>query len=508
MILRSSPSDNVAIVVDEAGVVAGDDVSDELVAKACIPMGHKIALEDLEKGAPILRYGSIIGYAAIDIERGEWVSSKQVILPEPPPLQPVDVYLRETTIPEPVTGFTFEGYRNADGSVGTKNILGVTNSVQCVAAWTRHVVSAIKSRLLAKYPNVDDVVALGHHYGCGVAIDAPAAQIPIKTIQNIARNPNFGGEVMILGLGCEKLRPERILESADLMPSEVEGSILYMQNDELKGYNAMIERSLEIAERHLRRLNARRRESCPASALSVGMQCGGSDTFSGLTGNPVAGYAADLIVRAGGTVMFSEVTEVRDAVHLLTARAKDESVARALVEQIQWYDEYLSRSGAERNANPSPGNKAGGLSNVVEKAIGSIAKSGTTPIVDVVSYGERVRKPGLNFVATPASDFVCGTLQVAAGMNLHLFITGRGSPYGLSMVPVIKIGSNSKLSKRWFDLIDFDAGQVATGQKTVEDLGWRLFHMILDVASGRETVAADRWGLHNDIVLFNPGPLT
>jgi galactarate dehydratase len=265
---------------------------------------------------------------------------------------------------------------------------------------------------------------------------------------------------------------------------------------------------MALADKHLKKLNSRRRQTCPASDLVVGMQCGGSDAFSGLTGNPAAGFAADLIVRAGGTVMFSEVTEVRDAIHLLIPRAIDETVAKALKSEMQWYDDYLSGGSVDRSSNTTPGNTKGGISNIVEKALGSVIKSGTSPIVDVVSHGEKVRRKGLNFVATPASDFVCGTLQLAAGMNVHVFITGRGTPYGLREVPVIKVSSNSKLSNRWHDLIDFDAGPIAFGQKTIEEMGWDLFNLILEVASGTKKVASDKLGLYNDLVLFNPGPLT
>jgi len=263
-----------------------------------------------------------------------------------------------------------------------------------------------------------------------------------------------------------------------------------------------------MAEKHLQKLNQRKRTTCPASDLVVGMQCGGSDAFSGLTGNPASGYAADLIVRAGGTVFFSEVTEVRDAIHLLIPRAIDETVADALKKEMAWYDNYLQKGSADRSANTTPGNKGGGLSNIVEKSLGSVVKSGTSPIVDVISPGEKIRKKGLNFVATPSSDFVCGTLQLAAGMNIHVFITGRGTPYGLNMVPVIKVSSNSKLSNRWHDLIDFDAGPIAFGKKTIEEMGWELFHLILEVASGNKKVATDKLGIYNDLVLFNPGPLT
>jgi galactarate dehydratase len=221
-----------------------------------------------------------------------------------------------------------------------------------------------------------------------------------------------------------------------------------------------------------------------------------------------AGFASDLIVRAGGTVFFSEVTEVRDAIHLLVPRAVDEHVAQALKDEMAWYDNYLNQGKADRSANTTPGNKGGGLSNIVEKALGSVVKSGTSPIVDVISPGDKIRKKGLNFVATPASDFVCGTLQLAAGMNMHVFITGRGTPYGINMVPVIKISSNSKLANRWHDLIDFDAGPIAFGMKTIEEMGWELFHLILEIASGNKKVATDKLGLYNDLVLFNPGPLT
>jgi galactarate dehydratase len=473
--------------------------------KQSVPMGHKIALTPLLMGEAVIRYGQPIGFANKNIQAGEWINETNISLPIPPELSEIR-YTSPNIIPsEPLSDYTFQGYRNTDGSVGTKNVLGITTSVQCVAGMTNFIVTKIKNELLPRYPNVDDVVAFNHSYGCGIAIDAPAAIVPIRTIRNIAQNPNFGGEIMIIGLGCEKLRPERLLPNQD---NPGESSILYLQDESFEGFGEMVDGILEQADKHLKKLNIRKRETCPASALVVGMQCGGSDAFSGITGNPAAGYAADLIVRAGGTVLFSEVTEVRDAVHLLIPRAVDEHVAQALKKEMQWYDDYLSAGSADRSANTTPGNKKGGLSNIVEKALGSIVKSGTSPIVDVVPPGEKARRKGLNFVATPASDFVCGTLQLAAGMNLHVFITGRGTPYGLKEVPVVKVSSNSKLSNRWHDLIDFDAGPIAVGEKTIEEMGWELFRMILEVASGTKKVASDKLGLYNDLVLFNPGPLT
>jgi galactarate dehydratase len=263
-----------------------------------------------------------------------------------------------------------------------------------------------------------------------------------------------------------------------------------------------------MAEKRLAQLNARTRVPRPAADLVVGLQCGGSDAFSGVTANPAVGYAADLLVRAGAAVMFSEVTEVRDVVHLLTARAGKPEVARKLIREMAWYDAYLQRGGADRSANPTPGNKTGGLTNIVEKALGSTAKAGSSVLADVFGPGERVTTRGLVFAATPASDFVCGTLQLAAGMNMHVFTTGRGTPYGLAMAPVIKVASRSALANRWSDLIDIDAGSIATGEATIAQVGEAIFRYLLEVASGRKQTCADRWGLHNEFVLFNPAPIT
>ena len=423
-------------------------------------------------------------------------------MPTPPELDKLELATAVPAAQAPLEGYTFEGFRNPDGSVGTKNVLAISTSVQCVAGTLEFALKRIKAELLPKYPNVDDVVALTHNYGCGVAITAPLAIVPIRTLQNIARNPNFGGEVMVVGLGCEKLVPERLL------PNEAADSVVRMQDEAFDGFGAIVDAIMKMADERLAVLNRRRRETCPASDLVVGLQCGGCDAFSGVTANPALGFAADLLVRAGASVMFSEVTEVRDAIHLLTRRAINEDVGRALIREMDWYDDYLAKGDADRSANTTPGNKKGGLANIVEKSLGSIVKSGTSPIVDVLSPGERVRKKGMIFAATPASDFICGTLQLASGMTLQVFTTGRGTPYGLAAAPVIKVSTRTELARRWKDLIDFDAGRIATGEATIEQTGWDLFRLILDVASGRTKVWSDRWGIHNDLTLFAPGPVT
>lgn len=511
IIIRTADADNVGIVATLNGLPAGTMLDDGTILTEKIPFGHKVALTDIGGGDKIIRYGQAIGHAGRPIRRGEWIRESIVLLPHPPDLDSIPLTWNPLPLLEPLDGYTFKGYRNPDGSVGTKNILGISVTVSCVAGFSGYIARRIKNDLLPRFPNVDDVVPLNHSYGCGVAINAPGADIPVRTVKNIARNPNFGGRMMVIGLGCEKLLPDVIINESnqpDGSPGKHVSNVVSLQDESLHGFQAMTERVMELAEKHLEELNKREREIVPASELIVGMQCGGSDAFSGITSNPVAGFAADLIVRAGGSVMFSEVTEVRDAVHLLVSRTVNPAVGQALINELKWFDDYLLRGGADRSANPAPGNKIGGLSNIVEKTLGSVAKSGTSPIVDVLAPGEKIRKKGLTFAATPASDFICGTLQVASGMNVHVFMTGRGTPYGLSMVPVIKIGSNSKLSGRWHDLIDLDAGQVALGQKTVEEMGWELFRLILSVASGDKQVACDKLGLHNDFVLFNPGPVT
>ncbi len=501
-VIRMHAADNVAIVVNDLGLPAGTELPDGPVLLEHVPQGHKVALTDIAKGAAVRRYDVIIGHAAADLAAGSWVNERRLVMPPAPGLEGLPLATHPAVMDAPLDGYTFEGFRNADGSVGTRNLLAITTTVQCVSGVVEHAVRRIRAELLPKYPNVDDVLGIEHIYGCGVAIDVPDAEIPIRTLRNIARNPNFGGGTMVVSLGCEKLQPERLL------PGPSAYDLVTLQDPAHVGFEAMITSIMTTAEQHLARLDRRRRETCPASDLVVGMQCGGSDAFSGVTANPALGFASDLLVRAGATVMFSENTEVRDGIAQLTARAATPDVARAIIEELGWYDRYLARGQADRSANTTPGNKKGGLSNIVEKAMGSIVKSGSAPIAGVVRPGERAKVKGLLYAATPASDFVCGTLQLAAGMTLHVFTTGRGTPYGLAAVPVIKVATRTDLARRWHDLMDVDAGRIATGEASIADLGWEMFHTYLDVASGRRRTCAERLRLHNSLALFNPAPIT
>jgi galactarate dehydratase len=539
--IRMHECDNVAIVANDGGLPEGTVLPGGLVLVDRVPQGHKVALVDIPPDAPVLRYGVPIGHALKAVPAGSWVHERLLKMPEARGLDDLPMATEPAPPLPPLEGYTFEGYRNADGSVGTRNILAITQTVQCVAGVTEFAVQRIKAELLPRYPNVDDVVALEHGYGCGVAIDAPDAVVPIRTVRNISLNPNFGGEVMVVSLGCEKLQPERLMPPGSIpirsprapqasAPASTPGGaagpgqsgaaggergeadapldVVCLQDEAHVGFMSMVESILRQADVHLKRLNARRRETVPASELVVGVQCGGSDAFSGVTANPAVGFCTDLLVRAGASVMFSETTEVRDGIAQLTRRASTPAVAEAMVREMAWYDAYLQRGSVDRSANTTPGNKKGGLSNIVEKAMGSIVKSGSVPITSVLAPGEKLQARGLTYAATPASDFICGTLQLAAGMNLHVFTTGRGTPYGLAAVPVIKVATRTDLARRWHDLMDINAGRIADGSATIEEVGWELFRFMLDVASGRRKTWAEQWKLHNALVLFNPAPVT
>jgi galactarate dehydratase len=520
LVIRMHPQDNVAIAANEGGLPAGcmlpGPVGAGLVLREHVPQAHKLALVDLPAGAAVRRYGVTIGTTRAAVAAGSWVHDRLLDVPSARALDNLPMASIRPAAPlPPLEGRSFEGYLNADGSVGTRNLLAITTTVQCVAGVLDVAVERIRRELLPQFPHVDGVVGLTHSYGCGVAIDAPEAVIPIRTLRHISLNPNFGGEVMVVSLGCEKLPPQRLLPPGSIpiaspgSDTPAEPDVVCLQDSAHVGFMSMVDHLVDRARVHLARLNARRRQTVPASALVVGVQCGGSDAFSGVTANPAVGVMADLLVRAGATVMFSENTEVRDAVDQLTARAASPEVARQIIDQLGWYDRYLARGQVDRAANTTPGNKAGGLSNIVEKAMGSIVKSGTAPIAHVLAPGEKLQphQRGLVYAATPASDFICGTLQLAAGMNLHVFTTGRGTPYGLAECPVLKVATRSELARRWHDLMDFDAGRIAQGELTLEQAGQALFDLLLEVASGRKTWA-EHWKLANALVLFNPAPVT
>lgn len=500
--VKVNEKDNVAIALFD--LKKGQTIEDGIILQSDIPQAHKVLLHDLKKDDAVIRYGVLLGTLKEDTCAGSWINEYSLNLPLRPSLDNLPFATRLTdpsNLPMPKRT-TWLGYRNKVGPAGTRNLLGIVTTVQCAAGVVKKAIERIKRELLPQYPNVDDVVAVTHPYGCGVAINAPDAVIPIRSIRNLIRQPNFGGEIMVVGLGCEKLTFDKLLEKKEITPENT----LLLQS--FPGYKAMMDGIMNMARNKLEKLNQRTREELPLSELLIGMQCGGSDAFSGVTANPSAGYAADMIVRGGGSVMFSEVTEFRDGIHILAARCVDQAGRDKLVKEVGWYDHYLEIGKVDRDANPSPGNKAGGLSNIVEKAMGSIAKSGTASISEVIGPGEKPAKHGLICACTPASDIVCGPSQVASGIGLQVFITGRGTPYGLEIAPVIKVCSRNEMKNHWFDMIDISAGDVATGKKSIAEVGEEIFNFILDVASGLKQPYSDQYGFHNDMCIFNPAPIT
>ena len=499
--IKIKDNDNVAIAIKE--IKEGTEIMDGIVTKTTIPQGHKISLTDIKKGAEIIRYGVVLGYAKDLIPKGSWINEFMLDLPTPPSLDDMEWGKKVDVVLPEAPRKTFLGYEiPGEKYAGTRNILGISTTVQCVSGVLDVAVEKIKKEILPKYPNVDDVVAINHAYGCGVAINAPEAVIPIRSLKNLVHHPNFGGEVMVVSLGCEKLTVEKLLDETDIKPENV----IVLQD--IKGFDNMMKKICEMAEEKLKKLNQRVRKELPLSKLCIGMQCGGSDAFSGVTGNPSAGYASDMLVAAGATVMFSEVTEARDGVHFIAERTVSKEACDKLAREMKWYDNYLKNGNVDRSANPTPGNKKGGLSNIVEKAMGSIAKSGTAPIVEVLSPGEKPTKSGLIYAATPASDIVCGPCQLASGITLQVFITGRGTPYGLAVAPVIKVCTRNEMKEMWDDIIDVNAGPIATGDATIKDIGTLLFNEILDVCSGIKKSNAEKHGLKNFLCVFNPAPIT
>ena len=428
-----------------------------------------------------------------------------------PAAPPLDRLPLATAVPAPLPpldGYTFEGYRNADGSAGTRNILGIATTVQCVAPTVDYAVRRIKAELLPRFPECrrcrrgDPFLRLRRGHRRARRRHSHPHPAPHHRC-----TPTWRARPLMVSLGCEKLQPARLLGPMQLPDPGRRRNVIRLQDQ--RGFAEIV-----VGHHGSRRaapgaaLTARRRVTCPASDLVVGLQCGGSDAFSGVTCNPAVGYAADLLVRAGATVMFSEVTEVRDAIHLLTPRAATPEVAPrpdprdALVRRLPGarrrrpQRQYHARQQARR-AGQHRREGAG------QRGQGRAARA----IAAVATHGEKVTAKGLVFAATPASDFICGTQQLAS-MNLHVFTTGEGSPYGLALVPVVKVSSRTALAEKWHDLIDIDAGRIATGQATIEEVGWELFRFILEVASGRRRTWAEHWGLGNALAPFNPGPVT
>ena len=481
-VIQLHPADSV--VIARGTLLPGTPVADEVVARQRIPPGHKVAVRAIKPGEPVRKYNQIIGFAITAIAPGEHVHVDNLGMGDFDKDYAYGVDVKPTAyVPEPAL---FQGIVRPDGRVATRNYIGLLTSVNCSAHVAGLIADAFKRNPftgqdpLAAFPNVDGVVALTHKTGCGMASGEPL-QLLRRTLAGYARHPNFS-HVIVLGLGCEVNQIGEMLREQKLT-----GRIRNMDIQSMGGTRKTVEAGLAFVQEVLKESNEIRRQPVPAQHLMVALQCGGSDGYSGISANPALGGASDLVVRHGGTVILSETTETYGAEHLFTRRAVSREVGEKLVALMHWWEEYTHKHGAEINANPSPGNKAGGLTTILEKSLGAMAKAGSTNLVDVIPYAEPVTQSGFVFMDTPGYDPVAATGQVAGGANLVCFTTGRGSVFGCKPAPSIKIATNSALFQRMEEDMDINCGTMLDGTETVQEAGERIFEHILRVASGERT---------------------
>jgi altronate hydrolase len=488
--LRLNPADDVVIACRE--LEAGTNLLQEnVVCRDRIPSGHKVATRAIARDAPVRRYNQIIGFATQPIAPGQHVHVHNLEVRDfARDYAFGEAYQPTAFAPEPAT---FQGIVRADGRVATRNYIGILSTVNCSATVSKYVADAFKGEALSAYPNVDGVVALTHSAGCGMDTAGEGMDILRRTLAGYARHANFAG-VLVIGLGCEANQMDALFFTQGL----AQGPLLRAMTIQDKGGTAKaVAEGIAIVKEMLPVANQVARSTVPASAIVVGLQCGGSDGYSGITANPALGAAVDLLVKHGGTAILSETPEIYGAEHLLTRRAQSREVGEKIVERIHWWEEYTARNKGEMNNNPSPGNKAGGLTTILEKSLGAVAKGGTTGLMGVYEYAQPVTAKGFVFMDTPGYDPVSATGQVAGGANMICFTTGRGSVYGCKPSPSLKIATNTPMYERMEDDMDFNAGEILDGSTTVQEAGEKIFRLILATASG-EPSKSERHGFGAD----------
>ena len=482
--IRIHPADDV--VIARRQLVGGTLLEDEGVTViGLIPPGHKIAVRALAAGAPVRRYNQIIGTAKQAIAAGQHVHSHNLEFSSFARDYQSGQGAQPTAYVD--TPATFQGYVRADGRVATRNYIGVLTSVNCSATVARaiadHFRRDIRPEALAAFPNVDGVIALTHGGGCATASDGEPLQVLRRTLGGYARHPNFAA-ILVIGLGCETNQISGLMEQESLAT----GTTLHTFNiQDTGGTSKTVAHGVELVQWLLDEANQVKRQPVSASHITVGLQCGGSDGYSGISANPALGAAVDRLVRHGGTAILSETPEIYGGEHLLTRRAVTPAIADKLLARIKWWERYCERNDAEMDNNPSAGNKAGGLTTILEKSLGAIAKSGTTNLTDVFEYAQPVTTKGLVFMDTPGYDPVSATGQVAGGANLICFTTGRGSAYGCAPSPSLKLSTNTALWVKQEDDIDINCGEVIDGTASIDVMGERIFQLILRTASGDKT---------------------
>ncbi len=480
LVIRLHPNDDV--VIARAQLVGGTRLLDEnVVVAGLVPPGHKLATRAIAKGQPVRRYNQIIGFASRDIAPGEHVHLHNLQMGSFDRDYAFGADAKPVERASPPA--TFQGIVRPDGRVATRNYLGILSTVNCSATVARGIADHFTRERLAAFPSVDGVVALTHGSGCGMDTRGEGMTLLRRTLGGYSRHANFAG-VLIVGLGCEANQISALLGAEALQ----EGPLLRTFSiQETGGTSKTIAHGIALIEEMLPHANDVTRRTVSASHIAVGLQCGGSDGYSGITANPALGAAVDLLVRHGGTAILSETPEIYGAEHLLTRRAVSRAVGEKLVARIKWWEDYTARERGEMNNNPSPGNKAGGLTTILEKSLGAVAKGGTTNLVDVYEYAEPVTAKGFVFMDTPGYDPVSATGQVAGGANMIVFTTGRGSAYGCAPAPSLKLSTNTPLWVKQEEDIDLNCGEIADGTATIDEMGERLFRMILATASGQRT---------------------
>ncbi|WP_186132502.1 UxaA family hydrolase [Burkholderia gladioli] len=469
------------VLIARGAIAAGTILAefDDLVASAEIPPAHKIACRDVAQGAPVRRYGQIIGFATRAIRAGEHVHVHNLSIGE---------FNRDYAFGEdlrPVSPaaapLDFQGFRRADGRVATRNYIGVISTVNCSATVTKLVSQHFAAPgALDAYPNVDGIVPITHSFGCCIDHHGEGIQQLRRTIGGYVRHPNFAG-VVIIGLGCEANQMGAMFVAEGVEPGPL---LVPLVMQEEGGTQKTVDAAIRAVEAMLPLANQARREPLPVSHLSVALQCGGSDGYSGITANPALGAAVDLLVSHGGTAILTETPEIYGAEHLLTRRAVSREVGEKIVERIHWWESYAEREKGSIDNNPTPGNKAGGLTTILEKSLGAVAKSGSSPLMGVYRYAEPIDTNGLVFMDAPGYDPMGATGQIASGANLVVFTTGRGSCFGAKPAPSIKVATNSAMYRRMVDDMDINCGEIMEGGASVEQKGEEIFRMIIEVASG------------------------
>ncbi|ACZ31548.1 Galactarate dehydratase [Xylanimonas cellulosilytica DSM 15894] len=511
MLLLLHPDDDVAVATrDLAAGETLDAGARTITTTGPVPRGHKVAVADLPPGAPVHKYGQVIGVATAPLAAGEHVHAHNLGFEaghRDHQLGGTHTELAVPAGPRP----TFQGYRRADGRVGTRNYVAILTSVNCSATTARMIAAQFGPQALAGYPNVDGVIALTHQSGCGLVPSSEGGQILLRTLRGYAAHPNIAG-VLVLGLGCEMVLTEQLTTRsgtgaflgmpgvgtppppadpvlADIPADTVVESLTIQESG---GVRAAVTAGVAAVERMLAVVDTRRREICDVADLVLALNCGGSDGYSGLTANPALGWASDRLVAYGATSALAETPEVFGAEHLLTRRAVTPQVAQRLLDRIDWWQDYTRAGGGSMDNNPSPGNKAGGLTTILEKSLGAVAKGGQADLAAVYEYAERMApRGGFVFMDTPGYDPVSVTGLVAGGSNVVVFTTGRGSVFGCRPTPSIKVATNTPMYRAMSDDMDVDAGRIVEGEATVEQVGQEILDLILRVASGEPTVSED-----------------